>query len=160
MRIVLYIAAIVLANILTTLIAPTNILGIIVPAGSWLIGATFILRDWVQMGYGRSAAYVSIMFALVISALVALHMGQGLMIVLASAISFVVSESADTEVYTRLRMPVHARVLWSGIAGGILDSVLFIVIAGFPLQAIIGQLVIKVLMQAIGAYAIKWRTNA
>jgi hypothetical protein len=159
MRILIYISAIVLANILTTVLAPSNILGIIVPAGSWLIGITFMLRDWVQAGYGRGKAYLAILSALFISTIVAVGMNQGLMIVFASAVAFLISESADTEVYTRLKLPTHLRVFWSGIAGGALDSVLFIAIAGFPLKAIIGQLAVKLLMQTIGALILSRRVQ-
>lgn len=160
MKIILYIAAIITANITTAAFAPTHILGLIVPAGSWLIGLTFIMRDWVQHEYGRRTTYAVIGLALVLSAVVAIWQGNGLSIVLASAAAFLVSESADTEVYTRLKLPLHYRVFWSGVAGGVLDSVIFVLIAGFPPQAIIGQAVVKMLLQAVGAAAISRRTSA
>lgn len=151
MRIALYIIAIITANIITTAIAPTEIFGLLVPAGSWLIGLTFIMRDFVQAMHGRKITYMVIGAALAMSAITSFIMDQGLMIVVASAAAFLISETTDTEVYTRLRLPMRYRVLWSGIVGGVLDSVVFVLIAGFPAIAIVGQMVVKMLLQVLGA---------
>lgn len=150
MKISIYILAIVAANIITTLVAPTEFLGLLIPAGSWFIGLTFMLRDWVQHYHGRKTTYIVIGAALAISAIISIIMGQGMRIVLASAAAFLISESTDTEIYSRLKMPLAGRVFWSGAAGGILDSVAFAMIAGFPAQAIIGQAAVKLFMQTIG----------
>lgn len=53
MTIFLYILAIALANVLTAAIEPFRLGLFIIPTGSALIRATFILRDFVQRGYGR-----------------------------------------------------------------------------------------------------------
>lgn len=157
MKIILYISAIIAANLITAAVAPAHIAGLIVPAGSWLIGLTFILRDWVQHEHGRKVTYLVIGTALFLSGICSILLNDGLQIVLASAAAFLISETTDTEVYTRLNVPVHLRVFWSGVAGGILDSVVFVLISGFPPQAIIGQAVVKVILQAIGAAVLKWR---
>lgn len=84
------------------------------------------------------------------------------MIVLASALSFVVAETADTEIYTRLKLPMSWRVFYSGIVGGFFDSVIFVVIGLSPLganilpweavpAAVIGQIIVKTVIQSIGA---------
>ena len=53
MRIFLYLCAIVLANVITANFAPLQFGVFIIPYGSFLIGATFILRDLVQNKYGK-----------------------------------------------------------------------------------------------------------
>jgi uncharacterized PurR-regulated membrane protein YhhQ (DUF165 family) len=82
--------------------------------------------------------------------------------VFASALSFVVAETADTEIYTRLKLPMSWRVFYSGIVGGFFDSVIFVVIGLSPLganilpweavpAAVIGQIIVKTIIQSIGA---------
>ena len=165
MLIALYLAAIVAANVLTAALQPLDIGPFIVPAGTFLIGATFIFRDLVQKRYGRATAYKIIGVALIMSGTTSYILGDPLTITLASAIAFVLSETTDTEIYTRLKLPLSWRVFYSGIVGGALDSAAFVVIglspigAGFlPWEAvsivIIGQIVVKSVMQALGAVVI------
>ncbi len=162
MRILFYLLSIVAANVVTAALAPLQFGIFIVPMGTLLVGATFILRDLVQNKYGRSKTYLFIFIALVLSALVSFMLGDTLLIVVASAVSFVVSESADTEIYTRLRLPIAWRVFYSGIVGGFLDSVIFVIIGLSPLganilpweavpAAILGQIIVKTIIQMIGA---------
>jgi hypothetical protein len=144
-----------------------NLLGFIVPYGTWFIGLTFFLRDITQNKYGRKKTYLFIVAALVLSAISSHLLGDPLYIVFASAFSFAISETTDTEIYTRLKMPIHMRVLYSGLVGGLLDSTIFVVIGLSPLganflpwvavpAAIIGQVIIKSLLQFIGALGIKY----
>ena len=130
--------------------------------GTLLIGATFIFRDLVQNKYGRAKTYIFIFVALAFSALASFILGDTLLIVAASAISFIVAETADTEIYTRLKLPMAWRVFYSGIVGGFLDSVIFVVIGLSPLganflpweavpAAIVGQIIVKTVIQMIGA---------
>lgn len=162
MRVFLYLAAIVFANVLTAAIAPFPLGPFFIPTGTFLIGATFILRDLVQERYGRKQTYVIIMIALLISGISSYMLGDTLTILVASAISFVLSETTDTEIYTRLKLPMGLRVFWSGAVGGILDSATFVIIGLSPIgagflswemvpMAIAGQVLVKVVMQGLGA---------
>jgi queuosine precursor transporter len=162
MRILFYLLAIVLANVITAATVPLSLWVFIVPWGSFLIGATFILRDLVQQKYGRKTAYLTIITALFFSALTSSILGDPLTIVLASAISFLISETTDTEIYTRLKLPFYKRVFASGFVGGILDSAIFVIVGLSPLgagflpwnavvMAILGQVIVKTIMQAIGS---------
>ena len=162
MRILFYLISIVTANVVTAAFAPLQFGMFIVPMGTLLIGATFIFRDLVQNKYGRSKTYIFIFVALAFSALASFMLGDTLLIVLASAISFVVAETADTEIYTRLKLPMAWRVFYSGIVGGFLDSVIFVIIGLSPLganflpweavpAAIVGQIIVKTVIQMIGA---------
>lgn len=162
MRILFYLVSIVTANVVTAAFAPLQLGVFIVPMGTLLIGATFIFRDLVQNKYGRAKTYVFIIIALGLSALVSFMLGDTLLIVVASALSFVVAETADTEIYTRLKLPMAWRVFYSGIVGGFLDSVIFVIIGLSPLGAnflpweavpfaILGQIIVKTVIQMFGA---------
>lgn len=164
--VILYILAILTANWLSSQLPPVNIFGVLVSLGTFTVGFTFILRDFVQNKYGRKKTYLFIFLAMVLSAVMALILGDGLPVVIASAIAFLVSESTDTEIYTRLGLPLHSRVWWSGLVGGTLDSTVFIILGLSPIgmnfmpwnavpYAIIAQASIKILLQGIGAIIIK-----
>ncbi|PAV27798.1 hypothetical protein CIL05_20185 [Virgibacillus profundi] len=162
LRVFLYLISIVSANVITAAIMPLEIGIFIIPMGTFLIGATFIFRDLVQNKYGRGQTYLFIITALVLSGVVSSLLGDSLMIVTASALSFIISETADTEIYTRLKLPIAWRVFYSGIVGGLLDSVVFVIVGLSPLgagfipweavpAAILGQVIAKTVIQLIGA---------
>lgn len=166
MRVVLYLAAIVTANIITAALAPLVFGAFIVPMGTLFIGATFILRDLVQRKHGRKKTYGFIVLALVISAISSYLLGDTLAIVAASAISFLIAETTDTEIFTRLKASLAKRVFFSGLVGGTLDSAVFVIVGLSPIgagflpwaavpAAILGQVIVKTVMQAIGAGVIK-----
>ena len=161
-RIIFYLLSIVTANVLTARFAPLEFGMFLVPMGSFFIGATFIFRDLVQNKFGRKKTYGFILLALSLSAAVSFALGDTLLIVAASALSFLVAETTDTEIYTRLNLPMAWRVFYSGIVGGFLDSVIFVVVGLSPLgagfipweavpAAILGQVIVKTVMQMIGA---------
>lgn len=166
MRILFYLVAIIAANVVTAACAPLQLGIFIVPMGTFLIGVTFILRDLVQNKYGRLKTYIYIGLALVLSALFSYLHGDTLSIVAASAVSFALSETSDTEIYTRLRLPMVWKVFYSGIVGGFFDSVVFVIIGLSPLgsnilpwsavpMAILGQIIVKTVIQAIGAIVLQ-----
>jgi queuosine precursor transporter len=162
MRILFYLLSIITANVVTAAFAPLQLGVFIVPMGTFLIGATFIFRDLVQNKYGRKKTYLFIALALILSASVSFFLGDTLLIVLASALSFLIAETTDTEIYTRLKLPMGWRVFYSGLVGGFLDSVVFVIIGLSPLganflpweavpAAILGQVIVKSIIQALGA---------
>ncbi|WP_079509161.1 VUT family protein [Mesobacillus jeotgali] len=162
MRIFLYLISIITANVITAALAPLQFGMFIVPMGTLLIGATFIFRDLVQNKYGRGKTYMFIGLALILSAIVSSILGDTLYIVFASALSFAIAETTDTEIYTRLNLPMSWRVFYSGLVGGLLDSMIFVVIGLSPMganflpweavpAAILGQVIVKTIIQGIGA---------
>ncbi|MBN9653276.1 VUT family protein [Halobacillus sp. GSS1] len=162
MRLLFYLLSIVTANVVTAAFAPFDLGIFIVPMGTFLIGATFIFRDLVQNKYGRKKTYFFIATALVLSAIVSFLLGDTMLIVIASALSFAIAETTDTEIYTRLKLPMSWRVFYSGLVGGLLDSVVFVIIGLSPLgaeflpweavpAAILGQVIVKTVIQSIGA---------
>lgn len=162
MRVLLYLVSIVIANVVTARYAPLEFGMFIVPMGTFFIGATFIFRDLVQNKYGRAKTYLFIFIALILSGVVSFLLGDTLMIVAASALSFALAETADTEIYTRLKLPMPWRVFYSGVVGGLLDSAIFVIVGLSPLgagfipweavpAAIVGQVIVKTIMQMLGA---------
>lgn len=160
--VLLYLAAIVSANVVTASFAPFAMGPLLVPMGSFLIGVTFILRDLVQNAVGRKKTYVAITAAMILSAVTSYWLGDTMWIVYASTVTFLISETTDTEIYTRLKLPMAQKVLLSGVFGGTVDSVLFVIIGLSPLSsgilpwdavgyAILGQIVVKTVLQLLGA---------
>ncbi|MBD8068522.1 VUT family protein [Bacillus sp. PS06] len=170
MRLFLYLASIVLANVVTAKFAPLALGMFLVPMGTFLIGGTFIFRDLVQNKYGRKKTYMFIAGALFLSAFASFMLGDTLLIVVASALSFAIAETTDTEIYTRLKLPLGLRVFYSGLVGGFLDSVIFVIIGLSPLgagfipweavpAAIMGQVIVKTALQGLGAFIVTQLKN-
>jgi queuosine precursor transporter len=166
MRALLYLAAIIAANIITAKFAPLTLGIFIIPWGSFLIGVTFILRDLTQNQIGKKKTYLVILLALILSGISSYLLGDGLHIVTASLIAFLISETTDTEIYSRLKLKLEYRVLYSGLVGGLLDSTVFVIVGLSPMganflpwgaipAAILGQVIIKSTMQFIGVLIIK-----
>lgn len=156
MIIALYLLCITTANVLTASFAPTSFLGFIVPLGTFFIGINFLLRDFLQLKHGKKKTYLIIVIALLVSGITSKLLGDTLNIVYASALSFLISELADTEIFSLLKERYLARFIVSGVVAGSLDSVIFAFVglyaSGFiPLSAIpsaiAGQIIVKSLMQ-------------
>ena len=162
----LYVIVITLANIITAMFPPICLWGLIIPCGSFLVGITFFLRDFIQLNIGRNNVYKLILLATGISCVVSIYLGDTLTVAIASVISFFVSEAFDTEVFTRLKCSLTKRVVISGLIGGILDSTIFVVLALSPLtsnllpwesipNAILGQMLIKCSVQFLALPIVK-----
>jgi len=161
MTILLYVAAIVAANLVTAKTVPAEIGPFVVAWGTWFIAVTFVLRDLIQLRHGRDAAYAAIGAALIVSALVSWALGFTLLVTVASALAFALSESLDTEVFTRLRAGLPARIAVSGLVGGLLDSTEFVIVGLYASgiipwsavpNAIVGQFLVRAIIQlAAGA---------
>lgn len=165
-RIIIYLLSIVLANVVTARFAPLNLGLFIIPYGTLFIGLTLVMRDMVQNVYGRKKTYGFIMLALVLSALTSHLLGDELWVVFASTLSFIISETTDTEIYTRLKITFVRRVMYSGLFAGFLDSSVFVLIGIGPFGlgfvdwlhvpfAILGQWFGKVIMQLVVAGGIR-----
>ncbi|HLQ95773.1 MAG TPA: VUT family protein [Pseudogracilibacillus sp.] len=166
MRIGIYLLSIILANVITARFAPFEIGPLIIPYGTLFIGLTLVMRDMVQNRFGRARTYVLIGVALILSAVSSYLLGDELWVVFASTLSFIISETADTEIYTRFKLPFVRRVFYSGIVAGALDSGVFVIVGIGPLglqyvpwvlvpYAILGQWIAKVVMQLLVAGGIR-----
>lgn len=116
--------------------------GIDAPSGVLMIGLALVLRDIVQRRLGPLAGLAAIAVGTLISALLAPPA-----IVLASVAAFTLSELADFAVYTPLqRRRFVTAVFASGIAGLVVDSVVFLHLAFGSLDFLAGQILGKAWM--------------
>ena len=113
--------------------------GIAAPSGVLAIGAALVLRDLVQRRLGVGWALAAIAAGGLLSALVAAPA-----LVLASAVAFVLSETADLAVFTPLqRRGLVLAVAASGAVGILVDSMLFLWLAFGSLDFLPGQVIGK-----------------
>lgn len=135
-----YVLTVVAANwaISTFGLVPVGF-GLLAPAGVYFAGVAFTLRDITQEFLGRLAVACAILAGAALSWLVASPA-----LAVASAVAFGVSELADFAVYTPLRdRGWTLAVLCSNVAGLIVDSVLFLLLAFGSLRFLPGQVVGK-----------------
>lgn len=122
--------------------------GLMAPSGVMLIGVALVLRDMVRERLGLRAVVVLIAAGSALAAVVAPPA-----LVIASAVSFAISELADAAVYEPMRRrSLAAAVFTSSIVGAIVDSALFLMIAFGSLDYLAGQVVGKA-WAAFGALA-------
>ncbi|MEU0675443.1 VUT family protein [Streptomyces sp. NPDC006172] len=137
-----YIAAIFAANWLTSRFGQVHLPGMAleVTAGTYAAGAALLLRDVVQEACRAWWVWVGIAAGALLTALTSPSLA------FASTAAFVVAEALDMAVYTPLRKHGWARAaLASGCVGAVVDTVVFLHLAHFPLtwSSVAGQLVGK-----------------
>lgn len=109
------------------------------PSGVLTVGVALVLRDVVQRCLGLSAGLAAIALGTAASVLVA----PGALVV-ASGVAFALSELADCAVYTPLqRRRLLLAVVASSLAGLVVDSVVFLILAFGSLDFLAGQIVGK-----------------
>lgn len=155
LAIVIYISAIVLANLSVAAFGP-----VASPVNAFiLIGLDLALRDWLHV---RLRAWQ--MLALIVSAGAATHLlnpAAGA-IAAASSVAFTAAALADWAVFARLRGPWLRRANWSNTAGAAVDSLVFPALAfGAFLPHIVAlQFVAKVAGGAVWAAVLNGRIPA
>jgi uncharacterized PurR-regulated membrane protein YhhQ (DUF165 family) len=145
-------ACILAANYVTSLYGMIPVgFGLMATAGTYFAGASFLLRDSLQDAFGKRATLAVILVGALVSFLVA-----DSFIALASAVAFGLSELADLAVYTPLRKRGYIRAaVTSNIVGSLIDTVVFLSIAGFPvMMALPGQMVGKLAVTAVAVIAV------
>ena len=122
------------------------------PSGVLLVGLSLVLRDLVQRRLGLWWAVLAILAGSVLSATIAPPA-----LVLASAVAFLLSETADLLVYTPLqRRGLVVAAVASSVVGLVVDSVVFLALAFGSLQFLPGQVVGKALMVVVAIPALIW----
>jgi uncharacterized PurR-regulated membrane protein YhhQ (DUF165 family) len=150
-----FVGLVVASNWLTIRYGP--VLGGWVIAGTFTAGLVLAARDGIREAAGpewRAWVWGAILAGALLSATMTYTAGgfpggpTPLRLALASGIAFAVSEIADTFVYEPLRQSGRLRALaWSNAVGAVVDSVLFLSLAGFPLwPTALGQVGVKWLM--------------
>jgi uncharacterized PurR-regulated membrane protein YhhQ (DUF165 family) len=147
-----FLGCILAANYVTSQLGMIPVgFGLMATAGTYLAGATFVLRDSLHDRIGKAWTLALIAAGAVLSFLVA-----DPFIALASAAAFGLAETADLLVYAPLRRRGYIRAaIASNIVGSLVDTVVFLAIAGFPiLVAMPGQLVGKLAVTAVAVLAV------
>jgi uncharacterized PurR-regulated membrane protein YhhQ (DUF165 family) len=143
-----YVACIVLANwaISTFGIVPVGF-GLLAPAGVYFAGLTFTFRNLTQQSLGRRWGFAAIGIGAVLSYVITDKTipGAVLPLAVASGVSFALSETADALVWTKLReRHWWARAMGLGdLAGQVIDSAVFLLLALGSLELLAGQVVGK-----------------
>lgn len=138
----LYLLCIVGANWLLATFGVVTLFGLAMPAGVFAAGVSFSARDWLQETAGRPAVIIAIAVGAILSTAV-----SPLRFAFASGLAFLFSETADFLVYSPLRVNHRAWALTcSNTVGAIIDSGLFLWLAGFSLTLMPGQVLGKELM--------------
>lgn len=132
-----FVALVVAANWMT---AKYGMVAGLVTAGTFAAGLVLLVRDWLQEAGGRWW----VVGAIATGALVSVWMSSPALAI-ASGVAFAVSELADFAVYTPLRKRSQVAAMGlSNVAGAIVDSLLFLSSAGFPLASWGTQSAVKV----------------
>lgn len=147
-----FLGVIVAANYVTTKygIVPVGF-GLMATAGTYFVGVSFILRDLIQDKLGRLAV-----FALIAAGAGLSYGVSAPFIATASAVAFALSETADWAVYSPLRKRGYVRAaVASNVVGAIVDTFVFLTVAGFPMRAAFaGQVVGKTVVTAAAVLAV------
>ena len=129
------------------------------PSGVLMIGLALVLRDLVHEKSGRLVAFCAVLFGAALSFAVSAPA-----IAVASAVAFLISETADLVVYDRLRKTsTAAAVLASQIVGAAIDSAIFVYIAFGSMEFSAGNTLAKIYAGvAVAAiiFAMDWRRNS
>lgn len=181
-----YVAAQIFANVLSTKIAILPFINLAVDGGTIIYPLTFTLRDLVHKSWGKNNARQVIAIAAGLNALmfalfwlvgklppdpswqfqeayeqILLPVGR---IVAASIIAQVVSELADTEIFSVIYKKIGdlPAVLLSNLGGLLLDSFIFGAIAflgalpvGTVMEIILANIIIKLIISFLSAPIIK-----
>ena len=126
--------------------------GLMAPSGVLMVGLALVLRDMVQRRLGLGWASAAVLAGAVLSALLAPPA-----LVVASAAAFLLSEAVDLAVYTPLqRRGLVLAVALSSVAGLVLDSVVFLLLAFGSLDYLAGQVVGKLWMVLASLPLVAW----
>ena len=126
--------------------------GLMAPSGVLMVGLALVLRDMVQRRLGLGWASAAVLAGAALSALLAPPA-----LVVASAAAFLLSEAVDLAVYTPLqRRGLVLAVALSSVAGLMLDSVVFLLLAFGSLDYLAGQVVGKLWMVLASLPLVAW----
>lgn len=126
--------------------------GLMAPSGVLMIGLALVLRDLVQRWLGIGWVLAAIAAGSILSAAVAPPA-----LVIASATAFLISELADTAVYTPLaERRLMLAVALSSVVGLAIDGAVFLWLAFGSLALLPGQILGKGLMVLAAMPVIYW----
>lgn len=126
--------------------------GLLAPSGTYAAGLTFVARDVVQRTAGRGWSLVILIPGTLLTALMSPRLA------LASASAFLLAELVDFGVFSPLQKRGLVRAVFaSGIAASVVDSFVFLTLAGIPLLvALPGLMLGKVWIQLAATPVTAW----
>lgn len=145
---VAFVATVWLANYLVDTYGPIRVwpTSLYAPAGVYMVGLAFLLRDTVQRLAGQTLALACVAVGTVASLLVSERLA------VASAVAFAASELVGLVVFAiTQRRSLAAAVTASQVAAAALDSYVFLTIAFGSLAFFEGQFVAKLTVVALAA---------
>jgi uncharacterized PurR-regulated membrane protein YhhQ (DUF165 family) len=148
-----YLAAIVAANVLTERFGLVPVgFGLVTTAGTYAAAWVILSRNFAQDAIGR----LGVIGLMVVGAVLSWWLASPALAV-ASLVAFALSETADMVIYTPLRDHGRSRaVAIASTVGAVVDTFVFLAIAGFPIaQAAPGQLIVKVGMALLAALVLR-----
>lgn len=126
--------------------------GLEAPTGVLLIGLALVLRDALQELTNWKWSFAAIVIGSILSALLA-----NPFIAIASATAFLVSETLDMSVYSKIKKnSLSLAVLVSGIVGAAVDSAIFLYLAFGNLDFLLGNAVGKIYASVVAAGFLRW----
>lgn len=149
---VVYIAGVVLANVLTERYGLVPVVfGLVTTAGTYAAAVVLVARNFAQDAVGRYWVLALMAVGVLLSCWLASPQ-----LAVASGVAFALSEAADMALYTPLRRRGRSRaVAVASTIGAVVDTFVFLWLAGFPLSAAPGQLVVKVGMALVAALIVR-----
>lgn len=149
-----FLACILAANYVTSRYGFVPVgFGLMATAGTYFAGLSFVLRDSLQDAAGKGWTVATIAAGAVLSFVIA-----DPFIAAASAAAFGISELVDFSIYTPLRRRGYVgAAIASNVAGSLVDSIVFLTVAGFPVWASLpGQMVGKTWIGLLGVGFVWW----
>jgi uncharacterized PurR-regulated membrane protein YhhQ (DUF165 family) len=148
----LYLFSIVVVNFIFAHTTPIDTpLGYLPPA-TFIVGAIFVLRDYVQRYIGH---YV--LLVMIVACALSYYIASPI-VATASLLAFIASELSDWGIYTAIKRKFEYRVLYSSMVGVLVDSVVFLPLVGlFSWGAVLVMWLSKMVAAVIifSAYRIK-----
>lgn len=125
--------------------------GVMAPSGVLWAGLALTLRDLVQRRLGFWWSWGAVLTGAILSMFIDPALG------IASGTAFFVAETLDLFVYTPLqRRNLFGAVIASNVVGMVVDSFVFLTLAGIPLNLMTGQIIGKLWMTALALPVIWW----
>lgn len=143
-----YVAGVVLANVLTEHFGLVSAgFGLVTTAGTYAAATVLVSRNLSQDSIGRGRVLALMGLGVALSWWLASPQ-----LAVASGVAFGLSELADMGIYTPMRNKGRSRaVALASTVGGVVDTYIFLWIAGFPLIAAPGQIIVKTAMALLAA---------
>lgn len=133
------VASVLVANAATAHWGLVSVAGLTATAGTWAAGFAFVARDALHERGGPRWVLAAILAGAALSAALSPTLAM------ASGVAFLIAELADWSVYAPLRRRGLLRAaVASNAVGAVVDSALFLTLAGFPLGGMGTQVLVKI----------------